>query len=514
MNDLDHDLREMFRRRESDLLGSPTAPPRIERRVRRRQVRTVTLSIGTAIVVLGASLFGYRALTDRTGLNVPADSTTGQITAHASGIVITYPRSWQLTIQQTRVGSLPQNVLTNFPLDPQSKDLCEAMPPTGVLLVISPGLVAPGSGTPSSWPVDLNAKDAPAHCDGNDSGGIGWSVSGRSYGAEAFLGSGAVETDYATLQEAFRGMTFPASDDDVGGTLRGVVLASGEIGDRPWTLGAAPDPTDPSTGPVHLEVATSQGGGGLVGSGSSPLDLSASSDLVATTSVMHGNTFLFGGVTTDVARVAVAPDGADAFDAELIPLPSVLGVKAQAYVAPMLGAPAGTLTTYDSNGNVLTRIRFAPGVSCWPGHPCPGQQTPGGPIARGTTDHVDWQLVEHDGTIDLVDRNGTVLASASGSGDALSVTTTTLGTGDGAATFPFGVAPAGATSVVLFTSGLPSDEQTATLQDGRVIFWGSFSPAAGRGQILAFDSSCHLLGAVDLQTGKPPAQPATTDCQT
>jgi hypothetical protein len=468
----------------------------------------VVLSTTTVVVVLATMLLGFREITDRTGTYVPGQSYATRTTANVPGIVITYPSSWQLTVFGRHQGMASLDVLSNFALDPGAVDLCAAMPPSGMMLIVEPDAAIPGSGEAPPWPVDLNAKDAPAHCDGSNGGGIAWSASGRTYGAQAFLGSGSVDTDYVTLQEAFRGMTFPTFNMDVAGD--GVVLASGSIEDHPWTLSSQLDPS----GAPRLHVDTSQGGGGLIGSGGSPLDLPAPSDLVVTTSVMHGSTFLFGGVSTNVARVVVEPDGADAFEADLIALPSVLGVKAQAYVAPMVGAPAGSLTTYDSSGNLLARIRFAPGVSCWPGQPCPGQQPPGGPIAQGTIDHVDWQLVEHGGTIDLVDRSGTVLASASGSGDALSVTTTTLGTGDGAATFPFGVAPAGATSVVLFLSGLPSDEQTATLQDGRVVFWGSFSPATRQGQILAFDSSCHLLGALDLETGKPPAQPATTDCGT
>jgi hypothetical protein len=64
MNDLDQDLREMFRRREADVFGPVAVPPLVARRVHRRQATTVaTVVLGfLALVAVG---LGLRAVTDR-----------------------------------------------------------------------------------------------------------------------------------------------------------------------------------------------------------------------------------------------------------------------------------------------------------------------------------------------------------------------------------------------------------------------------------------------------------------
>jgi len=62
----------------------------------------------------------------------------------------------------------------------------------------------------------------------------------------------------------------------------------------------------------------------------------------------------------------------------------------------------------------------------------------------------------------------------------------------------------------VLVSGLGHPEGPYVLPDGRIVFWGSFSPATGKGQILAFDTQCRLLGAIDLETGKPPVRPEET----
>ncbi len=58
MNDLDQDLREMFRRHEADVRGPAALPPGIRRRVRRRQTATVL----AAILMIGALVVGGLSL--------------------------------------------------------------------------------------------------------------------------------------------------------------------------------------------------------------------------------------------------------------------------------------------------------------------------------------------------------------------------------------------------------------------------------------------------------------------
>jgi len=507
VNDLDRELRELFARREADVRGPASPPPGLRTRVRRRQSWTVALAIATSLAVVVASLAGYRALTDRTGTYVPGQTEDRTITAHVPGLVVSYPHAWQLTVFSAERGIRSVDVLSNFELDPGTGDFCGGMPDSAVLLIVQPDVALPGSGEAPPWPVDLNAHDAPAHCDGNGDG-IVWRASGRTYGAQAFLGSASTQSDSQALQDAFHGMTFPTFDLDVSG--EGIVVASGAIDDEPWTVTAGRAPSEEP----RLSIATSQGGGGLVSAGGAPLALRDPTDLVLADEVMHGNTFVLGGVTGSVDRIRIAPDGADPFEVSPTELPAVLRSSAETFVVPLEGAPSGTLTTLDADGLELASVRFAPGVACWPGHPCPGTSVEEGVVARGTTADVAWRLVEAHGGVDLLDDQGTVVASVDGGGTGLTATTTTLGSGDGAATFPFGIGPPGTTSVVLFTSGLPGSESTAPLPDGRLAFWGPYSPATGKGQILAFDAGCNLVGAVDLETGEPPSRPATTDCST
>ncbi len=89
MSDIDHDLREMFRRHEGDVTGSVAAPPDITDRVRRRQGLTVlTAALAVGAVVAGAVVgLGY---IDRADPMVPADPAiqryhNGQITFQSAG---------------------------------------------------------------------------------------------------------------------------------------------------------------------------------------------------------------------------------------------------------------------------------------------------------------------------------------------------------------------------------------------------------------------------------------------
>lgn len=75
MNDIDQDLRDMFRRHESDLAGVVAAPPHIARRVRRHQGRTVATAALTAVAVVAAVVVGLGALSDRAEQKLPGGRT-------------------------------------------------------------------------------------------------------------------------------------------------------------------------------------------------------------------------------------------------------------------------------------------------------------------------------------------------------------------------------------------------------------------------------------------------------
>jgi hypothetical protein len=62
-NDIDHDLRDTFRRHEQDVLGhGPTPSPSLFRRIRRRQTGTVLMSAVAAAAIAIAGISGLDAL--------------------------------------------------------------------------------------------------------------------------------------------------------------------------------------------------------------------------------------------------------------------------------------------------------------------------------------------------------------------------------------------------------------------------------------------------------------------
>ena len=62
-NDLDHDLRDTFRRHEQDVLGrGPTPSPSLFRRIRRRQTGTVLMAAVAAAAIAIAGISGLDAI--------------------------------------------------------------------------------------------------------------------------------------------------------------------------------------------------------------------------------------------------------------------------------------------------------------------------------------------------------------------------------------------------------------------------------------------------------------------
>ncbi len=81
MNDIEHDLRELFRERADRIVVAPAPPERVLRRGRRRQLGTVALSSVVALALVGASIVGLRSLLGDRSRQGPA----GEVTEIASG---------------------------------------------------------------------------------------------------------------------------------------------------------------------------------------------------------------------------------------------------------------------------------------------------------------------------------------------------------------------------------------------------------------------------------------------
>jgi hypothetical protein len=74
MSDLDQDLREMFRRHETDVAGPVLPPPQIVKRVRQRQFRTVSVALIGVFVVIAAGV-ALSSLVERADQKIPIAPT-------------------------------------------------------------------------------------------------------------------------------------------------------------------------------------------------------------------------------------------------------------------------------------------------------------------------------------------------------------------------------------------------------------------------------------------------------
>jgi hypothetical protein len=252
MNDLDRDLREMFRRREGDIRTPSTTPTPVLRRTKRRQLGTV-LTAAALVVVVAATAVGGSALLRGGGRATPGDETDeGMRTTTSSYVTATYPASWLATVDG------PDMAMTSF--DPGlDREFCgriaAAMPPDGVALLILPD---PGMQGAPAWPVSLGADDSGFCGAGPNVRSATWiAPNGMSYRAIADVGPQARDADVAALGSTFASLTFPpgpdpAMDDTVSerGGLPGLVLDSGSVDGEPWNLVAFPD----RFGRIMLEV--------------------------------------------------------------------------------------------------------------------------------------------------------------------------------------------------------------------------------------------------------------------
>ena len=106
MNDVEHDLRELFERKASSVGGvAPRLPETVRKRGRRRQLGTAFVGGLTALAVLAGTVGVIRAVdTDRDRQPTPADDPWAgyevfERTATVGNFTITSPSDWYLVNQ-------------------------------------------------------------------------------------------------------------------------------------------------------------------------------------------------------------------------------------------------------------------------------------------------------------------------------------------------------------------------------------------------------------------------------
>ena len=512
MNDLDQGLREMFRRHETDVAGPVLPPPQIVKRVRQRQFRTVSAALIGVFVVIAAGV-ALSSLVERVDRKIPIAPTPSpsiQVApigpapdigpVNVGGVTFSVPQGWYLS---TYWGpNDPVIALTNFAPALTSADPCSGMPSDGILLVVDPAASARHA---EPWPVQLeDTASSDLSCGAVYLDAV-WSSGDQGLGrsATAAIGTAATNEDRDILLHAFGALTFEERSRSVALSGLGycssvgfhayLVLASGSLGDRLWTLGASP-----ACDQIWLETSNAGNGGVRLG------DLAAPDDLTMSEVVNDGSTYLLGGVPADVARVVVAPTGAPASDATLYDS-GFRADGARAFLAPLDGVRAGTLTTYDSGGSVLRSVRFAPGMDCSDPSACGEPVQPGETIAASPPDYSpSWTLREVGGEIRLLGDGGKVLGSVAGTPDPLNVATVTM-PGAGGVDLVFGVATPD-TSLVLVDTGAGAGSwaaPTAVLADGRIVFWLLTTQDWSGTAVASFDPTCASLAIVDPLRGDP-----------
>ena len=359
MNDVQHELQEMFRRRESDVLTPTiTAPGAVRRRVRVRQTANAMLATLVVTALVGGSIVALDALTGKgpdrvpnTSLPVAPDGWRGAALPHVS---IAYPQNWYLMALDASVDGYVMQ-LSNFDpgIDPRGliHRWCESvpLPPNGALLEVQQ---TPDPSEDPRWPSRLGPMQLDGRpCDAGTVLGASWvTPAGVAYAARAYLGDEIRAADDEAVRSAFDSMTFPATAEP----------QTGEPIEYPALY---LDTADSPFGPLALYVYLVDGawvgviGPPWFGGGGSQIgaDVPIGDEDVTMTLGEEGG--VVWGIASDAAARAelLTVEGAT-FPAELVPLPeSVRRPRIQAVWGVVDGPTRDRVTTilYDTDGNVL-----------------------------------------------------------------------------------------------------------------------------------------------------------------
>ena len=529
MNDLETRLRDLLKD-DAGRAPAPAAAPPSVRRARRRQLVLGLASLVAAVASVAALALIAMHLSPSADRGSPLGANEGETrTVQLPYARVTYPADYVVTVWHEPGVTSSFIQLASFDPDVRSYPVCSLenrkMPLDGVALTVS---VQPGGGLPGEYPwpgklMSLGTREPPRSplCGGTYESWMMGRVEGTDLWIDAriHVGPDAPEADREAIDNIIETLSFdrPYAMDNAGSVWGNVVLASGAIDATPWLVTALPDRTQPGI-ELDLDLGVGPDGeeGGLRSAAVGGVIVEAADEAWVNPVVMDGNMMLFGAVSPEVARIEVRPEGTDSFDAHLADPPRSLGATFRAFVAPMRGAPRGSVVLYAGDASVIREIAFEPSRSTFPEIERPALHD--FPITSGSFGGTDWQLRDAGVELDLeeVFRTGEtrILRVAPRTpAPALSMATHTfVGRNGGTQSAVFGVAAPEVTQVVLFTSGVPGAMHMDTLEDGTQVYWQAFEPGELKGQVIALDADCEVLQAVDLATGEPVADPKPTSC--
>lgn len=370
MSDLEHDLREMFRRGEGE---APTPDPidarPVVRRTRRRQGALVAASaLGVALLAV-ASVAGIRALLTSDGATPANEPTT---TTTIDGISITHPESWTVFDPDDLglngppdLGSgLPHLVLAVSPVDQGElfgcPGLVEGAEPASLMTVQEQPLALAGTSS-VPWPVTLEplsfeSEGATGIVEGPTGGcypgweflRAGWTAAGRTFEARVGFSPNVSPDERAAVTAAFESMTFEPSSE----AATSVVIATGTAGGEDWELRA-----ERQAGGLTLMLdAESFGTGG--GFDGPPAELFVLGHVFGDGE--QAQVVMFGEVPEGVVRVEAFPAlGSPAVAVDVIDVPASIDRRMNAFVIVADPDLPVDLNAYGADGSVLLRGTFS-----------------------------------------------------------------------------------------------------------------------------------------------------------
>ncbi|MGZ5305578.1 MAG: hypothetical protein ACXWEG_02480 [Actinomycetota bacterium] len=473
------------------------------------------MTVVSAVTVVVVSILGISAVRSPSPV-LPAPSPVRETTRTVAvgPFRITFPTGWVLLVHPGDGALFASVQLTNF--DPGSSDTSPCnegsapFPAEGVMLTVR------WSDDPASpaWPQQLEPVTGQVVC-GDTQLAADWidPVADVPMMAEATIGSQA--TDETALRAAFDSLSFAGLQDHVNlgqpqpGAGPTLILAGGESSSKPWTLSLA---NDPSNGWFLQLQAPSRG------TGAGNVQTRSPSDLVMNSPILYGNEVVFGAVDPSVTRVQILPAGREPVDAELLSVPPSFGAPFTPFTAQLAGAPNGTIVLYDAAGAAIATYRLAPEAYFSPRYPDSGDPhpvEPGESLVAGS-DHHPWKLVSTGAGPVLIDETGEIVAAAPPPGENLISFTT--GTTGGSTRWLFGIVDPQVTMVQMIAGKDPADQmvmQMRPLADGNEAFWGGWAGESQvpRGVIVATDTDCQVVAAIDVQTGESVAPPSGLSCE-